>query len=138
MPPLGFEPVIFGMLAHLSDRSAKSHPTYIQSPCTFIELCYLVVNQSLHARIKSVYILRSLLFWDKPKSRVYAHLQGPCTSIELCFVASKPELTSTWRVRVCLWSSIELCCFVVNQSSEFTRTFLCASIELCSFALTKV
>jgi hypothetical protein len=26
LPPLGFEPVIFGMLAHLSDHSAKSHP----------------------------------------------------------------------------------------------------------------
>jgi hypothetical protein len=27
LPPLGFEPVIFGMLAHLSDHSAKSHLT---------------------------------------------------------------------------------------------------------------
>jgi hypothetical protein len=26
LPPLGFEPVIFGMLAHLSNHSAKSHP----------------------------------------------------------------------------------------------------------------
>jgi hypothetical protein len=26
LPPLGFEPVIFVMLAHLSDHSAKSHP----------------------------------------------------------------------------------------------------------------
>jgi hypothetical protein len=26
LPPLGFEPVIFGMLAHLSDHSAKSYP----------------------------------------------------------------------------------------------------------------
>jgi hypothetical protein len=27
LAPLGFEPVIFGMLAHLSDHSAKSHPS---------------------------------------------------------------------------------------------------------------
>jgi hypothetical protein len=27
LPPLGFEPVIFGTLAHLSDHSAKSHPS---------------------------------------------------------------------------------------------------------------
>jgi hypothetical protein len=26
LPPLGFEPANFMMLAHLSDRSAKSHP----------------------------------------------------------------------------------------------------------------
>jgi hypothetical protein len=26
LPPLGFEPVTFGTLAHFSDRSAKSHP----------------------------------------------------------------------------------------------------------------
>jgi hypothetical protein len=26
LPPLGFELVIFGMLAHLSNHSAKSHP----------------------------------------------------------------------------------------------------------------
>jgi hypothetical protein len=26
LSPLGFEPVIFRMLAHLSDHSAKSHP----------------------------------------------------------------------------------------------------------------
>jgi hypothetical protein len=26
LPPLEFEPVIFGMPAHLSDHSAKSHP----------------------------------------------------------------------------------------------------------------
>jgi hypothetical protein len=26
LPPLGFESAIFGMLAHLSDRSTKSHP----------------------------------------------------------------------------------------------------------------
>jgi hypothetical protein len=26
LPPLRFEPAIIGMLAHLSDRSAKSHP----------------------------------------------------------------------------------------------------------------
>jgi hypothetical protein len=31
LPLLGFEPVIFGMLAHLSDHSAKSHPMN-QSP----------------------------------------------------------------------------------------------------------
>jgi hypothetical protein len=31
LPPLGFKPVIFGMLAHLSDRSAKSHPQLILS-----------------------------------------------------------------------------------------------------------
>jgi hypothetical protein len=30
LPPLGFEPVIFGMLAHLSNHSAKSHPMYLQ------------------------------------------------------------------------------------------------------------
>jgi hypothetical protein len=28
LPPLEFEPVIFRMLAHLSDHSAKSHPRY--------------------------------------------------------------------------------------------------------------
>jgi hypothetical protein len=27
---LGFEPVNFGMLAHLSDHSAKSHPQYVR------------------------------------------------------------------------------------------------------------
>jgi hypothetical protein len=26
LPPLGFEQATFGTLAHLSDRSAKSHP----------------------------------------------------------------------------------------------------------------
>jgi hypothetical protein len=32
MPPLGFEPVTIGMLVHLSDHSAKSHPqgTHVQ------------------------------------------------------------------------------------------------------------
>jgi hypothetical protein len=29
LPPLGFEPVTFGMLTHLSDNSAKSHPITI-------------------------------------------------------------------------------------------------------------
>jgi hypothetical protein len=29
-PPLGFEPAIFGMLAHLSDHSAKSHPQWVK------------------------------------------------------------------------------------------------------------
>jgi hypothetical protein len=33
LPPLGFEPAIFGMLAHLSDRSAKSHPHKIKVSC---------------------------------------------------------------------------------------------------------
>jgi hypothetical protein len=31
LPPLGFEPVIFGMLAHLSNHSTKSHPRYGES-----------------------------------------------------------------------------------------------------------
>jgi hypothetical protein len=31
LPMLGFEPATIGMLAHLSDRSAKSHPTIINS-----------------------------------------------------------------------------------------------------------
>jgi hypothetical protein len=29
LPPLGFEPATFGMLAHLSDHSAKSHPFHV-------------------------------------------------------------------------------------------------------------
>jgi hypothetical protein len=29
LPPLGFEPVIFGKLAHLSDHSAKSYPMFV-------------------------------------------------------------------------------------------------------------
>jgi hypothetical protein len=36
LPPLGFEPVIFGMLAHLSDHSAKSHSRVcVLSSCYF-------------------------------------------------------------------------------------------------------
>jgi hypothetical protein len=36
LPPLGFELVIFGMLAHLSNHSAKSHPEkYMMYVCVF-------------------------------------------------------------------------------------------------------
>jgi hypothetical protein len=37
LPPLGFKLVIFGMLAHLSNHSAKSHPhTYVLIPFILI------------------------------------------------------------------------------------------------------
>jgi hypothetical protein len=42
VPPLGFELVIFGMLAHLSDHSAKSHPT-VMLVLLWIFVLFLVI-----------------------------------------------------------------------------------------------
>jgi hypothetical protein len=42
LPPLGFELVIFEMLAHLSNHSAKSHPHYIVT--YVLKMAALAVN----------------------------------------------------------------------------------------------
>jgi hypothetical protein len=42
LPPLGFQPVIIGMLAHLSNNSAKSHPDNLHniSACTHVDIFF--------------------------------------------------------------------------------------------------
>jgi hypothetical protein len=45
LPPLGFELVIFGMLAHLSNYLTKSHPTIIDVMGVF--LLYFAISATM-------------------------------------------------------------------------------------------
>jgi hypothetical protein len=51
LPPLGFELVIIGMLAHLSNHSTKSHPRTFTSPYN-IQTTFRI-NSAIHPRLNT-------------------------------------------------------------------------------------
>jgi hypothetical protein len=75
LPPLGCEPVIFGMLAHLSNQSAKSHP-----------LIGKLIN-----KMKQDYTLRG----------VHIFLWWPCIKHEQ--ITSLHTLTKQNKIKACIY-----------------------------------
>jgi hypothetical protein len=64
LPPLGFEPVIFGMLAHLSNHSAKSHHKSTRSFLHILLICLQLTQIFSASRVKKVRMaITYVTFW---------------------------------------------------------------------------
>jgi hypothetical protein len=60
LPPLGFEPVLFRMLAHLSDHSAKSHQLTLSPPA--VKTQWLSQCQAFQRLVRSSHTLANWTF----------------------------------------------------------------------------
>jgi hypothetical protein len=86
LPPLGFDPVIFGMLAHLFNHSAKPHPQ-IHFASYLVNIIMIILCRSVLTRERMV--IGEIDNWSNTCTRermVIGEIDNwsnTCTSIEL-------------------------------------------------------
>jgi hypothetical protein len=86
LPPLRFEPVIFGMLAHLSTHSAKSHPLWFVIRIKFSTM--LVV---LKINFQAPVLLKTVVAYDRVRIHCHLLLWVLIILYRACWVKMHPE-----------------------------------------------